>query len=300
MRLMAAAFAWHGGDSIAVLRIIDHLRDEQAMQANETWYEIQAMADLGHLDEARLRMERWLARAGPGEHGVGVVLWGCADIALLGGRWADTIAFAERHAREVPNAHHRMFIEVAAAWATVELGRPPTWPALANGMPVDEGGSIELQALRAFANGDLEGAVDGFDRASAAWAGRHARGERRTRWAAAESLRRLGRTGEARERLLALEATLEAAQEVPMRARVQRSLRLLGERRAARHVASSGSPLTQREREILDLSAGGARDAQIAARLGISRWAVVRAAESALAKLGAASRAEAVAMLAGR
>jgi DNA-binding CsgD family transcriptional regulator len=52
--------------------------------------------------------------------------------------------------------------------------------------------------------------------------------------------------------------------------------------------------LTLREREILRLSGSGAPDAQIAARLGISRWAVIRSAESASAKLGASSRAEAV------
>ena len=245
-------------------------------------------------------MDSILAQAVTGEHSLGIALWGCADIALLGGRWADTIAYAERHAREVPNAHHRMFIEVAGAWATFELGRPPTWPALRTGMPVDEGGSVELEALRAMALGDLDAAVDGFDRAASAWAGRHARGERRTRWAAAESLRRLGKSADARTRLLALEEELEAAEEVPLRVRTERSLRLLGERRVARHASAAGSPLTQRERQILDLSAGGARDAQIAARLGISRWAVVRSAESAMTKLGAASRGEAVATLARR
>jgi DNA-binding CsgD family transcriptional regulator len=297
MRLASAGFAWHGGDAAGVVRLLERLRDEQAIRAETTWYELQALADLGRLDEARVRMDRFLARAVPGEHSLGVALWGCADIALLGGRWADTVEYADRHAREVPGAHHRMFIEVARAWATVELGRPATWPALQNGMPVDEGGSIELEALRAMAGGDLDAAVAGFDAAAEAWAGRHARGERRSRWAAAESLRRLGQTAEARERLLGLEAELEAAEEVPIRARTQRSLRLLGEHRAAPSVRPPGELLTEREREILGLSGRGVRDAEIAARLGISRWAVVRSAESAAGKLGAASRAEAVAAL---
>jgi DNA-binding CsgD family transcriptional regulator len=45
------------------------------------------------------------------------------------------------------------------------------------------------------------------------------------------------------------------------------------------------------------LVASGLRDREIGARLGLSRWAVLRTVGSATAKLGASTRAEAVAAL---
>jgi DNA-binding CsgD family transcriptional regulator/tetratricopeptide (TPR) repeat protein len=294
MRYWATSFAWHGGDASAVVAIAQGMRDGEPMEDGADWYEIQALADLGRFDEARIRAERTLASAKPGEYELGEALWLSADVAFLSGRWSDAVTFADRHAREVPEAHHRMFVELPAAWATVELGRPPTWPPRTNGMPIDEGGSIELEALRSMALGEARTAAAMFDAAAEAWSGRHARGERRCRWAAAESLRRAGQTPDAQARLLALEGRLEAASEVPMLARTHRSLRRLGVRRAVARQAVPGSTLTIRERQILELSRGGIRDGEIASRLGISRWAVVRSAESAAAKLGSTSRAEAV------
>jgi DNA-binding NarL/FixJ family response regulator len=58
----------------------------------------------------------------------------------------------------------------------------------------------------------------------------------------------------------------------------------------------SGTPLTSREREILELMADGANNRIIAGRLGISRHTVKFHVASILAKLGAESRTEAVAL----
>jgi DNA-binding NarL/FixJ family response regulator len=55
-------------------------------------------------------------------------------------------------------------------------------------------------------------------------------------------------------------------------------------------------PLTSREREILELIAEGANNRRIAVRLAISRHTVKFHVASILAKLGAGSRAEAVAL----
>ena len=60
--------------------------------------------------------------------------------------------------------------------------------------------------------------------------------------------------------------------------------------------APAGAPLTSREREILELMADGANNRIIAARLAISRHTVKFHVASILAKLGATSRTEAVAM----
>ena len=74
-------------------------------------------------------------------------------------------------------------------------------------------------------------------------------------------------------------------------------LRLLGVRRAVRPTAVTNSPLTMREQEILSLVAAGLPDREIAARLGLSRWTVLSAVGSATAKLGATTRAAAVAAM---
>jgi DNA-binding NarL/FixJ family response regulator len=60
--------------------------------------------------------------------------------------------------------------------------------------------------------------------------------------------------------------------------------------------AGPGAPLTAREREILELMAEGANNRIIAARLAISRHTVKFHVASILAKLGAGSRTEAVAL----
>jgi DNA-binding NarL/FixJ family response regulator len=60
--------------------------------------------------------------------------------------------------------------------------------------------------------------------------------------------------------------------------------------------ATAGAPLTAREREILELMADGASNRIIAARLAISRHTAKFHVASILAKLGAGSRTEAVAL----
>jgi len=65
---------------------------------------------------------------------------------------------------------------------------------------------------------------------------------------------------------------------------------------AASALAGRGLALTSREREILELIAEGANNRRIAARLAISRHTVKFHVASVLAKLGARSRTEAVAL----
>ena len=64
----------------------------------------------------------------------------------------------------------------------------------------------------------------------------------------------------------------------------------------ARADAAPGSALTAREREILELMADGASNRMIATRLGISRHTAKFHVAAILAKLGARTRAEAVAV----
>jgi DNA-binding CsgD family transcriptional regulator len=63
-----------------------------------------------------------------------------------------------------------------------------------------------------------------------------------------------------------------------------------------RFQAPHGRPPTAREREVLDLLADGATDEQIAARLAVSPATVQSHVRTAKAKLGARTRAQAVAL----
>lgn len=58
-------------------------------------------------------------------------------------------------------------------------------------------------------------------------------------------------------------------------------------------------PLTDREREVVELVATGLRDDEIAARLGIARSTVATLLRSSMAKLDAQTRVQAAANLAG-
>jgi DNA-binding CsgD family transcriptional regulator len=159
-------------------------------------------------------------------------------------------------------------------------------------VPAEVAGACALQA------GDDAAAVEHFDRAAAAWASYHRRGEVRCRWAAGEAARRAG-AEDAVPRLLAVEEQVGGLGMLPLLGRVHRSLRAAGIRRAAPRGRTGSSLLTDREREVLRLVATGLTNAEIAGRLGVSRHTVVSQITSASAKLGATSRTHAAA-LAGR
>ena len=296
MAFWASGYAWHSGDFVAATTAWSAF-DVEPAETGADWYEVQALGDLGRLDEARIRADRALELAKPGEYDLGEALWLAADVAAHAGRWRDAIGYVKRHAREIPAAHHRVFVELPGAWAAYELGAAPSWPRHEGDMPIIAGGPIELEALRSLAEGRPGAAVPLFEDAAGAWAGRHARGELRSLWGMAEGLRLAGRVADARARLLALEERLEGHGHLPLLGRTRRSLRQVGVRRSAPRAPRGDSFLTARERQILEMSGRGHRDGEIATQLGISRWAVVRAVESAAAKLGAATRAEAVARL---
>jgi DNA-binding CsgD family transcriptional regulator len=289
-------FGWHFGRFPQALAAAE-AREALAIPGESGWSLAQLLIDAGRFAEARIRVERIVSDAKPGEYSLGGALWLLAELEFWSGRHRAAAAAADRHAAEVPGAGHRLFIEVVGAWARFELGEPPTWPAMPALRKMTEGAAIELEALRALANGHASAAAKQFEASAEAWTGRHARGELRARWAAGESRRRAGDAKTATAWLLALEERLVAIEARALLARVHRSLRLLGVRRSAAPDAAPGSPLSGREREILALVASGLRDREIAAQLGLSRWAVVRAVESASARLGARTRAEAVALL---
>jgi DNA-binding NarL/FixJ family response regulator len=91
----------------------------------------------------------------------------------------------------------------------------------------------------------------------------------------------------------------EAALSRRLTLRLMESLRSRERGRAA-PTTPGGPSMTDRELEVLELTAEGLRTSEIAARLSIAEVTVRRHVSSAVSKLGVADRAAAVAMLSGR
>ncbi|MDQ6629778.1 MAG: helix-turn-helix transcriptional regulator, partial [Pseudomonadota bacterium] len=109
--------------------------------------------------------------------------------------------------------------------------------------------------------------------------------------------------GDEAARLAAL-ALLEGLGARPLADQLRQSLRRAGARSIPRgaiaHTRGNEAGLTRRELEVLGLLAEGRRNSEIAARLSRSRRTVEHHVESILAKLGAASRSDAVDAARGR
>lgn len=253
-----------------------------------------ALVDLGRFDDAGALITAAREPAAVHERGASQTTFVMAEAALWGGEPQRALELAEEFLRGGDD--HNLFLgRVTRAWACVELGREPgppvepqTWPML---MAVPE----ETAALQLVHLGDHRAAAECFDRAAAFWQQYHRRGELRCAWAAGESLRRVGNGAEAVARLEAVEARAAELGMAPLLARIRRSLRATGHRRSApRSVGEHG--LTGREREVLALVAKGLNNAEIAARLGVSRSTVAAQVASASAKLGATSRGQAASL----
>ena len=224
-----------------------------------------------------------------------------ADIELWAGVPERAIESANA-AMTVPSPIANAYVQphITAAWARHDLGLPQEpGPEIAP-TPVSAGANPELTALAHLADGDPDGAVEPFDAAAALWSGFDALRALMCRWAAGEALRQAGRTERMTERLTATLADATRADVEVVAVRVRRSMRQAGLRPAseAPSGARTGLRLTARERELLDLAGRGLTNIEIARRMGLGRPTVARILSNAMTKLGAESRAQAVAMVA--
>jgi DNA-binding CsgD family transcriptional regulator/tetratricopeptide (TPR) repeat protein len=299
-RMALSNLEFHAGNYPAVLAAADELLDlPLEARTREALLEqlCLALVDLGRIDEALRRISALPQR--PGDWTLTrQVDWVRTEAALWGGRPQQARSLAEQLLARPESDANVVFAHVSRAWALFDLDRDPgpplteSYPAMLAAVPDEVGGICLLHA------GLHPGAVERFDRAAQLWAPYHRRGEVRCLWGAGEAARRAG-APDAAGRLLAAEARAKEFGMVPILGRVHRSLRAAGIRRAAPRVRSGSTLLTGREREVLELVAGGLTNAEIAGRLGVSRHTVVSQITSASAKLGAASRTQAAA-LAGR
>ncbi len=190
----------------------------------------------------------------------------------------------------------RLLVHVPRAWALSVLGRDGATELPESHVRLTVPIAMEITALQLLSGGEPADAAGRFLEAAERFTGLHLRGELRTRYAAGEALRRAGEGERAREILLDAEREAESHGMQPLLAWIHRSLRLLGERRAAPR--GTGDLLTPRERELLVLVGEGLSNPEIARRLGLSRRTVETELRSASGKLGASSRAQAAVLAA--
>lgn len=263
-----------------------------------------ALVDLGRAEEAGARLARLLADT-PDDP---VARLGVLHVAAEHELWSGRPAAALRRVEEIrgldagghPTAH---LVDVTAGWAASDAAAPfPSRIATAAPEGMLAGAAMERDAIESFDDGADSAATHRFETAALAYAGVHRRGELRARWAAAEARRRTGDVEGARVALEQLETEADLQGFGPLAGRIRRSLRLTGARRHAPREtsvaiagpSSSSRPprLTRREREIVQLVAGGASNVEIARRLGVGRPTVARLLSSAMDKLGVDSRGQ--------
>ncbi len=218
--------------------------------------------------------------------------WVRAELAWLAGDLAAAREKAAAAAGGPPPVD--ALAAVTSGWAHAEANAGPEADP---GFRAYGGAGQEIAALALLA-GDPAAAAAGFAAAAASWRPRQLRAVLRCGWALGEAARRTN-AGQARAQL---EAAASRAAELGYEAllpRIHRSLRAVGARPSAARSADERN-LTQREREILGLVAAGHTASVIAGRLAISPETVEDHIASAVRKLGAANRTEAVALLFSR
>jgi DNA-binding CsgD family transcriptional regulator len=221
-----------------------------------------------------------------------------AALAQAAGRPREALSIMrELSERGAPGGDILAFLAPVRAWAEHDLGLPISPVADASHLPVVQGLILEARGVALLAD-DPGAAAEVLSRAAAVGSAWTHGPSLRARWGAAEAQRLAGRQ-EAVAALLAVEEEVVAAGLEPLLARVHRSLRLAGITRSAQREMDRSGLLTARERQVLDLVAGGASYAEIARRLGVGRPTVRRLLDNARAKLGAGNRLGAVAALSG-
>jgi DNA-binding CsgD family transcriptional regulator len=254
-----------------------------------------ALIERGEFDEAESALASELASASIDAGGRGSFLYVRAGAEFWGGRPERALGtivecLAEPGSDGVWGAQAGLL----GAWCDLELGRDPAPP---DGAP-SESITVRAQHLEhqgvSVLTAEPGEAARLFAEAEQLWRRYSVARAVRMAWATGEALRRAGDDDVARTHLLEAEEEAKTFGFEPILVRVQRSLRLLGDRRTAPRGRGSGE-LTSRQLEILSLVADGLTNDQVASRLGLSRSTVARQISTASAKLGVSTRAQAAA-----
>ncbi len=301
LRASLAGIEWHEGRSRQAVDDCEALLVER-LELDEAFivrfYLGQALIEQAQYERARETVEELRALAPADRGSLEHVLWVEADLELWSGRPRQALAVADRclDAPALPSEGPHVFVRITRSWACLELGIDPGPPVLQPVYGMGEAMPFEEKALAALAGGNHADAADLFSEAARLWRGRHARGEIRALFGRGEALRLAGDLDRARHALTAAERTAQRRQCLALLARIRRSLRLAGARRAA--ARTHRGALTGREQEVFELVAAGLSNAEIGRRLGIGRSTVKRLIASGSHKLGTRSRLQAAALAA--
>jgi DNA-binding CsgD family transcriptional regulator len=300
-RVQAAILAGRPTEAIG---FADELLERPApLRARQTAaiHRARALAIVGRTDEGRASLAALSGSITDDFIGRGEWLVARADIELWAGMPERAIESAQE-AMTVPSPIANAYVQphITRAWARHDLGLPQEPIPEVAPTRVAAGARPELTALAHLADGDHDAAAEHFDAAATLWAGFDALRALTCRWAAGEALRQAGRLERMTECLTSALAEATSAGVEVVAIRVRRSMRRAGLRPASETPAGArtGLRLTARERELLDLAGRGLTNIEIARRMGLGRPTVARILSNAMSKLGAESRAQAVAMVA--
>ena len=293
-----AGLHYHAGelsDALATCGQIAALPGDVRSKDRAVELELLTLIDAGRIDEAERRAVARAAAAADDYPSQISLVRIRAEAALWGGHPRRALPLTEQYLDGLAGDANLAFGLSVRAWARWEAGLAPEpmddleLPPLLAGLPV------EVRGVHLLSMGNPDEAAVQFDRAAALWAPYHRRGELRCRWAHGEALRLAGHRERAVEVLERVETDAESLGHAAVLGKIRQSLRRAGVRRTAQR-AEGGGGLTGREREVVELAGEGLTNAQIAARLGISRRSVVSLLERAATKLGATSRTHAAAL----
>lgn len=261
-------------------------------------FRARALLHRGRLDDAEAALESLADWVTDDFVGRGEWLAAQADAALWGGSPRRAIALADA-VHEVPSPIVGAYglTDIVRSWAQHELGLE-AGPVSTNAPTrIQAGAGPELEGLRFLHEERHDAAAARFAEAAELWAGFNEPRAMVCRWAEGDALRAAGRTDAAAERLsAALDLATDHGFEL-VAARIRRSLRRAGVRGPSdRPSAPAGMRLTRRESELLGLAGRGLTNIEIARRMGLGRPTVARILSNAMVKLGASSRAQAIAL----
>ncbi len=300
-RVQAAILAGRPADAVG---FADELLERPAPQrARQTAaiHRARALGIMGRLDEARTSLMALEGSVTDDFIGRGWWLAAVGDVELWGGT-AERAIDSTRAVLAIPSPIRNAYVlsAITRAWARHDLGLPQEPILDVAPTRVSAGAVPELTGLAMLASAAPDAAAEQFERAAGLWSGFDALRALTCRWADGEALRLAGRHAEMAERLVAVLADASGAGFEVVAVRVRRSMRQAGLRPSAEpHPGPrAGLRLTQRERELLDLAGRGLTNIEIARRMGLGRPTVARILSNAMTKLGADSRAQAVALLA--
>jgi len=302
-RAWIVGLRWHAGHPTEAVDEGHKLIDEMGVAIDRQLAEFflcQALIDVGQLEEAGAIARKRVAEVVDGSPGSedpearAEAFWSLAELEFASGRYREAeVAARQVGTRRMPDEIPVM-ASILAAWACHESGTEVPPIRIGETNPIAGGAAAEAAGIELLHGGRCREAALLFEDAADRWAGRHGRGEIRSRWAHGEALRRGGEDAAVPALLAAEELAIERGYRTLL-ARIHRSLRRAGVRRAAPRVRSAAG-LTGRELEVLDLVATGLTNAEIGGRLGVNRHTVARLISSASLKLGAKNRAHAAAL----